>query len=66
MTSPSKTATVCYKGSYQKYSRVFEDHLIEIKDGILTVYERDHSTGDEQIKAQFKDWDYYQIEEDIF
>lgn len=61
----SKTLIIYVNDSYYKYYELFQQHLYEINDkNVLTVYTRDHRTGDESVKAMFRTWEYFVIEED--
>ena len=63
----SKELIVYIDGSYYKYHNLYVDHLHEITEkGHLIVYERDSHTGEEAIKAEFREWSYYIIEADSF
>ena len=59
-----KTLVVYHSGSINKFEEVFNLYTFSVEDsGELLVHRRDPHTGEESIKACFKSWEYFMIEE---
>jgi len=60
-----KILTVYEKNSFYRYQDVYVSHEFEITDqNNLIVYKRDDITGESNLLAHFKNWDYFTIEEE--
>jgi hypothetical protein len=60
-----KTLCVYYCNSIDRYLNVFEDYIVEFKDGLLQIgkIKRDVEY-DFDIIAVYRNWDFYKIEEE--
>ena len=59
----TKTLVVYACGSMYRFDNLFRDHLWEIdKDGMLLVMNVNRCTGEHEVAAYFRAWDYFFIE----
>lgn len=47
---------------FTRYEALFERHVYDIESGVLHVYSRDLSTGQESLIVIYRDWTHVEIE----
>ena len=58
-----KSLHVYTHDSHYQYHGLYQKYLFEVQDTMLVVYERDDITGEETVKAQFRTWEYFIVED---
>lgn len=61
-----KNLCIYHKESYQKYNQLYTSYTFEIDETlILQIFKLSKTTGEPQLIACYKEWDYFMIDEDL-